>query len=75
MTTKSEMKDQTIEDILCLVESINKIKDCIKKVRINDPKDVKTIYYSLQNLSDTLKIYKRDIDYQLKYDDHFWNIE
>jgi len=74
MTTKNEVKDETIENILCLIDDIDRIKGWIKKIQTNDPKCESTLYYSLKNLSDTLKIYKRDIDYQLKYNDQFKNI-
>ena len=76
MTTKwkIKLKDEAIENILCLIEDVDKIKGSIKKIQSEDPKCKSTLYYSLKNLSDTLKIYSRDIDYQLKYDDHFKNI-
>jgi len=74
MSTKNEIKINAIETTDCIIEDIKRFKEWINKIDLDDPKCVKQLYYSLTNISDTLKIYKRDIDYELKYNDQYKNI-
>ena len=74
MSAKSEIQIDAIETTRFIIDEISRFKNVITKIDLDDPKCATQLYYSLKNLSDTLKIYKRDIDYELKYNDQFKNI-
>ena len=69
MTTKNEIIEEAMENVLCITDDLKRFRNWIEKIQYDDPKFESKLYYTLKNISDTLKIYKRDIDDQLKYDE------
>jgi len=73
--TNLKLKYNVVDRLVCMIEELNQNVDRIKRFQIDDDeKFQKSMYSALKNVSDTMKIDSRDIDYHLKYDDVYGDI-